>query len=138
DGTPVSVTVDASLNDGLSGDMLVLVYTDVDSPSKINRLVGYYRDADDEDSEGPVRTFDIAINPSSTAPIWTLLPPVNSRGNWPEVIEISKGLADGKLFYNFRDRSVMVKGQIIHRGGIGKTRYERATNTYNFTVAPRG
>ena len=138
EGDQQSRTIDASVNHGESGDMLVLVYTDVDAPSKINRLVGYYRDADDEDTEGPVRTFDITISPSSSAPIWTLLPGVGTRSDWPEVIEISKGLANGKLFYNFRDRSVMVKGQIIHRGGIGKTRYERATNTYNFTVSPRG
>jgi len=138
EGDTQSVTVDASVNNGQSGDMLVLVYTDVDAPSKINRLVGYYRDADDEDSEGPVRTFDVTISPSSASPIWQLLPAAGTRADWPEVIEISKGLANGKLFYNFRDRSVMVKGQIIHRGGIGKTRYERATNTYNFTVSPRG
>jgi hypothetical protein len=51
---------------------------------------------------------------------------------------MSKGLANGRLFYNIRSKSVMVNGQIIHRGGLGKTRYERATNTYNFTISPRG
>jgi len=38
------------------------------------------------------------------------------------------------LFYNFLDRSIMVRGEIIHRGAVGK----RVTNTYNYTVSPRG
>jgi hypothetical protein len=50
------------------------------------------------------------------------------------VIELSKGLSNGKLFYNYYDRSIMVRGEIIHRG----TATRRATNTYNFTVTPRG
>ena len=132
-----SVTTDASVNDGLSGDFLLLVYRDPGDDTKTNRLVGYYRspsDASAPDSEGPVRKFDITISPSSNAPVWSLIPAESTASIWPEVIEVSQGLADGKLFYNYYDRSVMVKGQIFHRGNITK----RATNTYNFTVSPRG
>jgi hypothetical protein len=131
------VTTDASVNDGLSGDFLLLVYRDPGDDTKTNRLVGYYRspkNGSDPDSEGPVRKFDITVSPSSSASIWTLIPDASTAGTWPEVIELSQGLADGKLFYNYYDRSVMVKGQIFHRGNLSK----RATNTYNFTVSPRG
>jgi len=49
------------------------------------------------------------------------------------VIELSRGLADERLFYNFWGRSVMVNGQ-IHHGNDAK----RVTETYNFTISPRG
>jgi len=136
-GDTIDVTVEDSVNDGESGDFLVLVYQDPDDSSRISRLVGYFRspdDPDDPNSDGPVRRFDITLSPSSNAPIWTLFPAVNTANTHPEVIELSRGLADGKLFYNFYDRSVMVKGQIFHQGSLGR----QATNTYNFTVSPRG
>ncbi|HTJ79102.1 MAG TPA: prepilin-type N-terminal cleavage/methylation domain-containing protein [Rariglobus sp.] len=131
------VTTDTSVNDGLSGDFLVLVYKDPADDTKVNRLVGYYRDpADPTDSasKGPVRTFDLAISPSSNASVWTLLPSASTMHTNTAVLELSVGLANHKLFYNFYDRSIMVKGQIYHSGSLTKA----ATNTYNFTVSPRG
>ena len=121
------------VNDGLSGDFLVLVYRDPDDEAKIEQLVGYYRSAL-PDEEGPVRKFDLTISPSSDADLATLLPGTGTNDTHEEVIEISKGLADGQLFYNFYDRSIMVRGEILHYGSTSK----RATNTYNFTVSPRG
>jgi prepilin-type N-terminal cleavage/methylation domain-containing protein len=129
--------VDTSVNDGVSGDCLVLVYQDPNDNAKVARLVGYFRSPSnplDPASEGPVRKFDIAISPSSTEPVWKLMPTIVDPGAYGEVIELSRGLADGKLFYNFYDRSVIVKGEIIHRGSL----IRRATNTYNFTISPRG
>ena len=136
-----AVTVDASVADGLSGDYLLLVFTDTDDPSKVNRLIGYYRDPDDPDdpaSEGPVRKFDLTVSPSSNANLWEIMPATSTAGSHSEVIELSRGFADGKLFYNYHNRSVMVRGQIIHRGDAVGTVHERAANTYNFTVSPRG
>lgn len=132
-----TVTSDASVNDGRSGDFLVLVYKDPADNDKIAKLVGYYRspaDPDDVDSEGPVRRFETTFSPSVSGQAWELLPDSDTATEHPELLELSQGLADGKLFYNFRDRSVMVKGKIIHRGNLAR----RATNTYNFTVSPRG
>jgi len=129
--------VDTSVNDGTSGDCLVLVYKDPADNAKVSRLVGYFRapaDPDDDDSEGPVRKFDLSISPSSSLPVWQLMPTITDPTVYDEVIELSKGLSDGRLFFNFYDRSVIVKGEIIHRGS--QTR--RATNTYNFTISPRG
>lgn len=136
-----SVTTPANVEDKQTGDMLVLVFKDPAKVDLVNRIIGYYRapkDPNDPRSEGPVRKFDLQISPSSSAPIYTLLPSAGTFSSNEEVIEMSKGLANGRLFYNVRGKSVMVNGQIIHRGGLGKTRYERATNTYNFTVSPRG
>lgn len=133
-GATSTVTVDASVNDGLSGDFLVLVFKDDTDDTKVSRLIGYYRAPTSTDSEGPVRSFDMTISPSSNAAVYTLLPAVSTMNTHSEVVELSKGLSNGKLFYNLFDRSVMIKGQFIHQGS--QTR--RATNTYNFTVSPRG
>lgn len=132
-----SVTTDTSVNDGLSGDFLVLVYKDDADDTKVNRLVGYYRDPADPSSttsQGPVRTFDITISPSSNAAVWTLLPAASTMHTNTKVLQLSVGLANHLLFYNYYDRSIMVKGQIFHSGSLIKG----ATNTYNFTVSPRG
>ncbi len=121
--------------------MLVLIYKDPANVDLVNRIVGYYRappDAADASSEGPVRKFDLRFTPSTSAAIHTLLPDRSTYSTNPEVIEISRGLANGSLFYNVRNKSIMVNGEIVHRGGLGNTRYERATNTYNFTISPRG
>ncbi len=124
---------DVPKNDGYSGDFLVLVYKDPEDLTKIQRLVGYYRSGG-ADGEGPVRKFDIDISPSSSDSLDSLLPSSVAIDDYPEVIELSRGLSDGHLFYNFYDRSIMIRGEIIHRG----TTTRRATNTYNFTVTPRG
>ncbi len=126
--------VNVPVADGQSGDMLVLVFVDSADDTKISRLVGYYRAADD-DGEGPVRRFDRNFSPASALPAVSLLPATDTIDDWPEVIELSRGLSDGRLFHNFYGRSVMVKGELIHED-IGAGR--RATNTYNFTISPRG
>lgn len=145
-GTTTSTTVSANLVDQQSGDMLVLYFRDPNNDTLTNRIVGYYRapvdpsmlDQNDPRALGPVRKFDLAINPASAAPLYTLLPAASTYATNGEVIELSKGLSNGKLFYNIGNKLIMINGQIIHRGGLGSTRYERATNTYNFTISPRG
>jgi prepilin-type N-terminal cleavage/methylation domain-containing protein len=145
--TSGSTTIDGNINDGQSGDMLVLVYADTDlttGKTTINRLVGYYRDpADPTDptSTGPVRKFDRVISPAvdpTVTPIYSILNSnvaTTTAHTNPIVLQLAQGLANGSLFYDFYDRSVMVKGQIIESTGMT---YRRAINTYNFTVSPRG
>jgi hypothetical protein len=146
--------VDANLNDGLAGDMLVLVYADTDPATGIttvNRLVGYYRDpldANDITSRGPVRKFDVQvpnIQITTGSPMYTVLNtyvPTSTAHTNPEVIQLAQGSAVDpttgaicRLFYNFYDRSIMIKGQISERGNLMR---KYAINTYNFTVSPRG
>jgi prepilin-type N-terminal cleavage/methylation domain-containing protein len=149
--TSASVTTDAALHDGQSGDFLVLVFADTDPATgrtTVNRLVGYYRDPDDPasaTSTGPVRKFDKVISPAvdpAVTPIYTILNDnvANSTAHTnPAVLQLAQGLANGTLFYDYYDRSVMVKGQIIETmSGTHGDVNRRAINTYNFTVSPRG
>lgn len=132
------VTADQNVYAGDSGDMLVLVYLDPADDTKISRVVGYYREPNEGEDEAPVRKFDVPISPSVTAAVWTLLPATSTAQTNEEVIELSKDVGSQQLFYNFYDRSIIVKCDIVHRTNSGKNRYERAANTYNFTVSPRG
>jgi hypothetical protein len=145
---------DAYVSDGNSGDFLVLVSTMTCSQNDvpvtgliagnnyITNLIGYYRDATSS-TTGPVRRFSAAVpyvNPTTLggAPISTLLntymPTSNASSN-PIIIQLAQGLANGTLFYDFQDHSVMVRGQIIESGGQGN---RKAVNTYNFSISPRG
>ncbi len=126
---------------GNSGDFVLFVYTGVDNnpaddtPAPIERLVGYFRDGGVSDKdEAPVRRFDIAIAlAQQDDPLESLIPDTDYAETYPTVINLVTGLANGDLFYNIEDRSVLVNGKIIH-GNDAK----RVTGTYNFTVSPRG
>lgn len=126
---------------GQSGDFLVLVYQrpypTPSDPVMITRLVGYFR-APGQDNRGPVRRFDIQYSTAnykdaSTTAIESILPDESTMATHPRVMEVTEGLADGMLFYNFESRSIMIKGQIFHGNA-----YKRISDTYNFTVSPRG
>lgn len=132
----------ASMADGESGDCLVLVFKDVTDDTKISRMIAYYHDPD-ADGFGPIRKFDTTFSPStSTTSIWTLMPSTSTLHTNNDIISagiIGKATGtstSGKLFYNFFNRSIMVKGQINYISTDGLTR--RAVSTYNFTVSPRG
>lgn len=133
--------------EGLAGDFMILVYQGaptiqqsangyVMGPIPVERIVGYYRSANpnDPNSLGPVRRFDIAITGANRfKPIEELLPSVDAASSHRMVLELSQGLADGKLFYNYRGHCIMVNGKIVH--GVSA---KRVTDTYNFTISPRG
>jgi type II secretory pathway pseudopilin PulG len=134
---------DSNVQDGLSGDFLVLVNQTVDATtgkSLVTGLVGYYRDGTTT-SDGPVRRVSASVpsvDPTTlgSAPISSLLNtymPATGSGSNFVVIQLAQGLASGNLFYNFQNRSIMVRGQIQENGGN-----RNAVNTYNFTVSPRG
>ncbi|MBK1880387.1 type II secretion system protein [Pelagicoccus mobilis] len=121
------------MNEGQSGDFLLLAFVDETDPSAYTALVGYYRSASTT-TAGPVRKFAIKFDPPRSEDIEDLIPATSSEGTHPEVIELSRGLSDGQLFYNFFGRSITVQGEILHKG----SNLKQATNTYNFTVSPRG
>ncbi|RME67586.1 MAG: hypothetical protein D6781_12905 [Verrucomicrobia bacterium] len=132
-------TIADRLHHGESGDFIVFVTLDttttVSGKYPISRLVGYYRSPDnpsDEESTGPVRRFDVSFSTPSSASLESLIPASSTSASHREIVQISRGLADGKLFYNYRDRSAVVNGQIYH-GNKAK----EVTDTYNFTVSPR-
>lgn len=134
-GVTTTAGVSRQVEDGQSGDLLVLVYVDPEDDTRIERLVGYYRAAPSAGAAGPVRRFQLDFEPSTTTPAVNLLPSTSSINTWPTVIELSEGLSDGRLFHNFYGRSVMVNGEIIQDTGKG---VRVASNTYNFTISPRG
>ena len=124
--------------DGTNGDLLVFTFTEAGASASDSRLiykvVAYYRDTTSGDGElGPVRRYELDVSPASGLPIEDLLPSVATLQAAPQVIELSQGLADGRLFYNFWGHSIMVNGLIYH-GNDAKW----VTETYNFTISPRG
>ena len=143
---------------GRSGDMLVLVYKEPYSemalttsgalvaPRPIEKVVIYYRAITSTESgvaRGPVRRWekDFAADGGSITdadeirnPESSVIPSASTLDSQSvQVVEFSEGLASGSLFYNYLDRSIMVNGKILH-GNAAK----RVTDTYNFTISPRG
>ena len=61
-----------------------------------------------------------------------------------EVIELSRGMANGNLFRNFRDSAVVVNGEIVtgnfqtEGGRVRVSGNQIFNNTYNFTIARQG
>lgn len=144
-------TADAPLADGLSGDMLVLFSVEVNlsnGKQMITKIVAYYRDAPAPtvvngatvSTPGPVRRREVTLSPSIDPTATTMISllnthiPVSSQSTNPTVIQLAQGLANGTLFYNFYNRSIIVRGQIQEQGSL----YQKAVSTYNFTVSPRG
>jgi len=81
-------------------------------------------------------TFPVTLTPAVT--IESLLPPATASSAQMAsarlVINDISGLGpNGSHFVNFLNRSVLVRARILH-GNQAK----RVTNTYNFTVTPRG
>jgi prepilin-type N-terminal cleavage/methylation domain-containing protein len=139
---PSGSEVLAFMADGESGDCVLFVFKDGTDDSKIKRIVGYYHDPDTA-GLGPVRKFETVFSPTVTGTsLWTLLPATSTLHTNPDIISagtIGKATGtstSGRLFYNFFNRSVMIKGQITYTSNDGLTR--RAVSTYNFTVSPRG
>lgn len=126
---------------GNSGDFVVFVYTGTDpnpnddTPAPIERLVGYLRDDSATNStEAPVMRFELdVLVANQNKSVEDLIPEVTEKSNFKTVINLVTGLANGNLFYNIEDRSVLINGKIIH-GNQAK----QVTGTYNFTVSPRG
>lgn len=156
--------VDTSLNDGTSGDCLVLVYKDPANDRLISRILVYFRVPGASTptpaagvrvlNRGAIRKLDLTISPSSSLPVFQLIPTIANPSSYPIVIDdvavASPPLVEvipattpvsynpWGLFYNFYDRSIIVKGELIHRGSFANSVNASATNTYNFTVSPRG
>jgi hypothetical protein len=126
--------------------------------SRINRIVGYWIAPNRNiPGESAVYKFDTDRARTPSASSWTtawgatlpvtlggtttlesLLPPDTAAWAQNSAFEIlindASGLApDGYNFSNFQNRSALVRTKILH-GNQAK----RVTNTYNFTITPRG
>ena len=149
-----------------SGDFLVLVsYGNSTSLAfnicPVDEIVGYYRapyqagQTDTMSSNAqlmPVRRFDLTVanggipantylesvgvpTGGHTATLESLLPndAASTISGHTIVVQLAQGLADQHLFYNYWGKSIMVNGVIAHGNNN-----QHATDTYNFTVSPRG
>ena len=137
-----TVTNAAKIVDTGTGDCLALVYKDLTDDTKIARIICYFRHpgavVNGVQQPGPVRKFDLPITPSSSLPVEQLIPNIPDPSIYPIVVELSQDIGSGLLFYNFQDRAIIINGQIVQRGGAANSVHFSATNTYNFTVSPRG
>lgn len=138
-----------------SGDCLLLVfksgYSEMASlgvdplrdPRPVTRLIMYYRSitgTEDGVAQGPVRRWELDLtsspetDPDTIRNIELLIPDKSTLdAESVQVMELSEGLADGRLFYNYQNRTTMINGKIIH-GNQAKW----VTDTYNFSISPRG
>ncbi len=128
------------LHDGETGKFLLMVYYGVDpypgdtTPAPIERLIGIYLSVAEGVTEGPVRVFDIDVPlDSQYQPVESLIPASTVQNNHEILIDDMKALLDGDIFYNYKDRAILMNGQIIHGND-----FKQITDTYNFTIAPRG
>lgn len=130
---------------GETGDCLVLVsydpYPDLDDPLHYTGLVVFFRRAD-EDGISPVyraeKVFDTPVEidtSSGTSHFEDFLKAqfADDSEDYPVVLELSRGLADGNLFRNFGNNTFVVNGEILHGNSV-----KEVTNTYNLTISPRG
>lgn len=147
--------------EGQSGDCLVLVYKDPADDRIVSRLIIYYR-VGGTPSPTPaagIKVFNrgalrkLEITPNSMLPILQLIPEIPNPTANPIVLQ-SVGVQSPTLvqvpgsnpatfqswglFYNFFDQSVILKGELIQTGAQINTKNVSATNTYNFTISPRG
>jgi prepilin-type N-terminal cleavage/methylation domain-containing protein len=126
--------------------------------ARVTRLVGYWS-APNRDLAGEIAVykFDTDDFRSGAASSWTtpwsvtfpatldsattlesLLPPDTSAwaqdGRFEILVNDARGLSPDQFhFINFQNRSVLVRTKILH-GNQAK----QVTNTYNFTITPRG
>lgn len=80
-------------------------------------------------------TFPVGL--SSTVTFETLLPPATTAyanaAEFPILINNLNGLSNNYTFFNYQNKSIITRAKILH-GNQAK----RVTNTYNFTITPRG
>jgi Tfp pilus assembly protein PilW len=130
----------------------------------ISELVGYYREPYQSNqlyldpmtnasvSLEPVHRFDLSVangtlaanqylesanvpTGGTTTTLEALLPAATAAviATHPIVVQLANGLADGCLFHDFWGKSVMINGQIVQGSN-----YISTSDTYNFTISPRG
>jgi prepilin-type N-terminal cleavage/methylation domain-containing protein len=128
---------------GLSGDCLVLVSTvplpdDINSERYYQRIVIYYRQNGSASDRPVFRTqIDFPTTPPSIRTTTTLEQILsNNIGSFdpPEqVLELSTGLSEDRLFYRATREAFLINGEIIHGNKV-----QQITNTYNLTISTRG
>ncbi|SDS54998.1 prepilin-type N-terminal cleavage/methylation domain-containing protein [Opitutus sp. GAS368] len=149
----------AKLDSGMPGDVLVLVYYVNGDNTKIWQLIVYYR-VNSTPAGGTTGTNSTTVSnrtvalkrlvvaiPAAvqSAGIMKLLPELTAATNGTSIFPYVDGQASdlvptasvnrgNKMFYNFNDTSILVRGRIYEN----YTAQRIVKSTYNFTVTPRG
>ncbi|MDX2109070.1 MAG: prepilin-type N-terminal cleavage/methylation domain-containing protein [Verrucomicrobiota bacterium] len=141
------VTAGSRQTEGGRGDCLVLIFQeprntttglpDFAGATYIYKLVVYFRESG-TGNLGPVKTFTIEYPGTSAKLVGqagnSVEELVNAySGPYREIVQLAKGLANAKLFYLLNRECIMVKAEIYHGNKV-----KEVTNTYNFTISPRG
>ena len=125
---------------GLSGDCLVLVFTEplpeINSQRFFQKIVVYFRQVSNTQDRPVFRTelvFDPPTIPTTTTIEELLAAQRNNFAAPQQVLELSRGLSEGQLFFRVTDEAFLINGEIIHGQNT-----QRVTNTYNLTISTRG
>jgi type II secretory pathway pseudopilin PulG len=149
----------AKLDSGMPGDVLVLIYYVNGDNTKIWQLVVYYRlvttpaggttgtNATLASSRlaGLYRMVVTIPASAQSAGIMKLLPEITAStkgtllfpyvdGQANDVVPTASVNRGNKMFYNFNDTSILIRGRIYEN----YTAQRIVKSTYNFTVTPRG
>lgn len=102
-------------------------------------------------NQGPL--YKLEVTRDSSEELEYLIPPISSPASNPMVLpdvgvtspvlvkipgSNPAKFQNWGLFYNYRDKSVVLEGELIRTGSQLNSKNVSATNTYNFTVSPRG
>jgi hypothetical protein len=130
---------------GETGDCLVLIfhdpYPDIDDAAHYTRLIVFFRRPDSEGISPVYRAEKILETPveinfsGSHSSFESFLAEEfpNDLGDYPVVLELSRGLANGQLFRRFGEDAFIINGEILHGNEV-----KEVTNTYNLTISTRG
>jgi len=130
----------------------------------VSEIVGYYREpyslsnqlsldpiTNASSSLMPVHRFDLTVGHGLSANQYLEVTNIPSGGtsttieallpndaaatiaSHPIVVQLAKGLNDGLLFHNFWGKSIMINAEIVQGNN-----YDSVSDTYNFTISPRG
>jgi prepilin-type N-terminal cleavage/methylation domain-containing protein len=136
---------DLQANNGDTGDLVLFYFENFSTTHDefiIYKVTGFYRRVDGN-GEGPViqfnewNTWTSAADYKLPSYVGDTLQANNSGSKLEQdvVVELARGEANGNLFYNFANRDgIIIRGEIEQDGRPG----QKAVNTYNFTVYPRG
>lgn len=128
---------DDRLSEGMSGDLLVLVYfADTAQPWQtrpVERIIGYYLWPREDGAGSELRRFEETFTPAATAELEVLLPKESEVSSHRLVQPFVTGEISGRFFHNVRDRSLLVQGTVRHGNNSLWIR-----DAYSFVLSPRG
>jgi len=145
---PAGLSASDRVSEGESGDCLVLVFQealdpktrkrDFAGPNFITAIQVFFHVPGLDGAPGPFITFQIDFDrdsaPQSGSDGNSVEELIAANGtNYNVIANRVRGLSDGRMFWMMNRESIMVSAEIFHGNDA-----RRVTNTYNFTISPRG